>query len=485
MGRSRVGLQDGCWCGLDRRHGAVAARRHGPVVRLDLRAVDAGVVPAGVHFRSRPSARRGRFSVPHRTGRSHVAARCRRRRSWSWSTSTTPIIEVHGHAKQGAWFGYTRVRRPERAAPDRQYAGLRADRRGAAAAEGLVRVSRERREATGRRRAEDRHVDCAALPRPAPVLLRADSAFYGSPTIGAAVRRRRTACRSRSGMNPEHQGRDRQHRRGRVDRHRVHRRDPRRAARRADLPTRRSLKIGFTAFTSGQEDRAGPGPAGGASDHGPERPADPNQARCSTSWRFHALFTTPTPTCSTRSAADKAHRGHAIIEQVHADLKNGPAGTPALREVHGQRPGCLRRDGVQPHPRRRHARRRPLPPSATTGTIRRTLISVPARDRLLSTPTDPAPAHALAVGDGVAAVVHPQQQPTRSRDLLTTRPRRPPPRTWTRPTPEVGNLAMPSITSGPTTRSQPRPGACVGGSRLSAFLDHACELSGHRDQPRA
>ena len=36
-------------------------------------------------------------------------------------------------------------------------------------------------------------------------------------------------------------------------------------------------------------------------------------------WRFHAFFTTSTLDTVT---ADKTHRSHAIIEQVHADLKN-------------------------------------------------------------------------------------------------------------------------------------------------------------------
>ena len=39
-------------------------------------------------------------------------------------------------------------------------------------------------------------------------------------------------------------------------------------------------------------------------------------------WRFHAFFTTTDPTLLDTVAADKVHRRHAIIEQVHADLKN-------------------------------------------------------------------------------------------------------------------------------------------------------------------
>ena len=39
-------------------------------------------------------------------------------------------------------------------------------------------------------------------------------------------------------------------------------------------------------------------------------------------WRFHAFFTTTDPADLDTIAADKTHRGHAIIEQVHADLKS-------------------------------------------------------------------------------------------------------------------------------------------------------------------
>ena len=39
-------------------------------------------------------------------------------------------------------------------------------------------------------------------------------------------------------------------------------------------------------------------------------------------WRFHAFFTTTSREQMDIVAADKTHRGHAIIEQVHADLKN-------------------------------------------------------------------------------------------------------------------------------------------------------------------
>jgi hypothetical protein len=97
-------------------------------------------------------------------------------------------------------------------------------------------------------------------------------------------------------------------------------------------------------------------------------------------WRFHAFFTTTDPASLDTVAADKTHRGHAIIEQVHADLKNSalahlPSGkftanaawlvlaviafnlTRAAATVTGE----------------------PTLAKATTATIRRKLIAVPAR----------------------------------------------------------------------------------------------------------
>jgi hypothetical protein len=67
-------------------------------------------------------------------------------------------------------------------------------------------------------------------------------------------------------------------------------------------------------------------------------------------WRYHAVFTdSPLPTLE----AEAAHRRHAIVEQVIADLKNGPiAHLPSVlcRELGA---AGASRDRVQPHPRRR------------------------------------------------------------------------------------------------------------------------------------
>lgn len=71
-------------------------------------------------------------------------------------------------------------------------------------------------------------------------------------------------------------------------------------------------------------------------------------------YRHHAVFT---DSPLSMLEAEAAHRDHAIIEQVIADLKNGPlahcpSGVFSANSAWG-RPG---RDRLQPHPRRRSTR---------------------------------------------------------------------------------------------------------------------------------
>src|SRR3954465_8527194 len=95
------------------------------------------------------------------------------------------IVEVHAHAKQGAGFGYSGVR------------GLNMLLATVSTAHAAVIVAQRLRKGScasprgARRLVADALATVRSL-RPAeatgPVLLRADSAFYGSPAIGAAVR---------------------------------------------------------------------------------------------------------------------------------------------------------------------------------------------------------------------------------------------------------------------------------------------------------
>jgi len=96
-------------------------------------------------------------------------------------------------------------------------------------------------------------------------------------------------------------------------------------------------------------------------------------------WRFHAFFTTTDPEVADTVAADKTHRGHAIIEQVHADLKNSAlAHLPSSKFVANAAWLVL---AVIAFNLTRAAATITGPGLAktTTATIRRKLIAVPAR----------------------------------------------------------------------------------------------------------
>ena len=96
-------------------------------------------------------------------------------------------------------------------------------------------------------------------------------------------------------------------------------------------------------------------------------------------WRFHAFFTTADPVLLDTVAADKTYRHQAVIEQVHADLKGSalahlPSGvftaTAAWLVLAVIAFNLTRAAGTLAAPDLARA---------TTATIRRKLISVPAR----------------------------------------------------------------------------------------------------------
>ena len=130
-------------------------------------------------------------------------------------------------------------------------------------------------------------------------------------------------------------------------------------------------------------------------------------------YRYHAVFT---DRAEPMLAAEATHRDHAIVEQVIAELKNGPLAHLPSGRVHRQRRlAGLRRDRAQPHPRRRRPRRPPATPAPAPRTIRAQLIHTPARlahsahQQLLHLPR-------LALGGraGRAVPPRPARPPTRS-----------------------------------------------------------------------
>src|SRR3954447_14097673 len=282
------------------------------------------------------------------------------------------VIEVHGYAKQGAGFGYTRVRglnallatvTPDRAAP--VVVAQRLRKGSANSARGAQRLVRD---ALATVRALRGRTATGA------VLLRADSAFYGHATIGSAVRAGAQVSVTVP-MNPTVKAAiagipaDAWTAIEYTDA--VYDVDSGRWISRAEV-----AEVPFTAFSSRkQADQvAGRLVVRRIPDLNP--PAHPDQAALFDLWRFHAFFTTSNLDTVT---ADKTHRGHAIIEQVNADLKNSalahlPSGKFAANSAwlvlaviafNLTRAAATLAGGTLAR--------------ATTGTIRRTLIAVPAR----------------------------------------------------------------------------------------------------------
>ena len=228
------------------------------------------------------------------------------------------IIEVHGHAKQGAGFGYSGVR------------GLNALLATVTTTNSapVIVAQRLRKGSCGSPRGAKRLVADALKtvrtlhPGDVRPLLRADSAFYGAPTVGAALRggaqvsitvrldpkvKAAIATISQEAWTPieytdaifdEVSGTW-------VSRAEV-----------AEVP--------FTAFSSKKaaDQVTGRLVVRRIPDLNAEKKKAAGQGTLFDTWRFHAFFTTTDPADLDTVAADKTHRGHAIIEQVHADLKS-------------------------------------------------------------------------------------------------------------------------------------------------------------------
>jgi hypothetical protein len=229
------------------------------------------------------------------------------------------IIEVHGYAKQGAGFGYSGVR------------GLNAllatvTTTGAAP---VIVAQRLRKGSVGSPRGAKRLITDAlktvrglsGMSGSKP-LVRADSAFYGRGLVLAAVRAGAdvsvavrldkrvkaaiatitddawTTIQYTDAIYDETTGQW-------ISRAEV-----------AEIP--------FTAFASRRKADRVPGRlvVRRIPDLNTDKNTTAGQDTLFDIWRFHAFFTTAGTEAMDTVTADKTHRGHAIIEQVHADLKN-------------------------------------------------------------------------------------------------------------------------------------------------------------------
>jgi hypothetical protein len=140
-------------------------------------------------------------------------------------------------------------------------------------------------------------------------------------------------------------------------------------------------EIEFTAFAAQKKSDRVPGRlvVRRIPDFNAEKKKSAGQGALFDVWRFHAFFTTAEVDLLDTVAADKTYRAHAIIEQVHADLKRSalahlPSGVftaNAAWLVLAVMAFNLTRAAA--------TLTEPTLTKATTATIRRKLITVPAR----------------------------------------------------------------------------------------------------------
>ena len=228
------------------------------------------------------------------------------------------IIEVHGHQKQGAGFGYSKVRGLNAILATLTTAGRAPVIVAQRLRKGVVRVPAGRGPADRRRR--------QTSPPPA----RQGPAHPGPDGLGV-LRRPRDPCRAgrwrkrvRHGpADCHHQGRDRRHR-GQAAWTTIEYTDAIRDETTGTWISRAEVaEIPFTAFAAQQTAHQVPGRlvVRRIPDFNAEKNTAAGQGTLFDVWRFHAFFTTTEPGVLGTVAADQTHRHHAIIEQVHADLK--------------------------------------------------------------------------------------------------------------------------------------------------------------------
>jgi hypothetical protein len=285
------------------------------------------------------------------------------------------IIEVHGHAKQGAGFGYSGVRGLNALLATLTIAG----------AVPVIVAQRLRKGSTGSPRGAKRLVGDAVrtarrlLAKSHPVLVRMDSAFYGRGPVHAALKgaaavsvtvRMDKRVKAAIATIDDDAWTTIEYTDAVFDE------ATDRWISRAEV-----AEIEFTAFAAQKKTDHVPGRlvVRRIPDFNAEKNKAAGQDTLFDTWRFHAFFTTTDPGVLDTVAADKIHRHHAVIEQVHADLKSAalahlPSGVftanaawlvLAVMAFNLTRAAASLTD--------------PQLAKATTATIRRKLITVPAR----------------------------------------------------------------------------------------------------------
>ena len=284
------------------------------------------------------------------------------------------VVEVHGHAKQGAAFGYSGVRglnavlatvSTETIAP--VIAAQRLRKGSAGSARGAAKLATDALALIGR--------TCLAGR---DVLVRADSAFYSHALVTAVLaagaqvsitaRMDAAVKRAIAGI-AEHAWTTIKYTDAVYD-----------ETTGSWISRAQVAEVPFTAFTSHKkaEQIGGRLIVRRIPELNPKK--SDGQDTLFDAWRFHAFFTTTDPDRLDTVAADQTHRRHAIIENVHADLKasalahlpSGVFNANAAWLVCAVMAVNLTRAAAT-------LTNTPALAKATTPTIRRKLVTVPAR----------------------------------------------------------------------------------------------------------
>jgi hypothetical protein len=291
------------------------------------------------------------------------------------------IIEVHGHQKQGAGFGYSKVRGLNAFLATLTTAGHAP----------VIVAQRLRKGSCGSPRGAARLIGDAVkqarrlLGADQPILVRMDSAFFGGPAVRAvlaggahvSVTVRLTATIKAAIASIDESGWTTIEYRDAI----------RDESTGAWISKAEVAEIDFTAFAAQKKAHQVPGRlvVRRIPDFNAEKNKAAGQGTLFDVWRFHAFFTTTDADVLDTVAADQTHRHHAIIEQVHADLKNSalahlPSGkftanaawlVLAVIAFNLTRAAATLASGATPQTSKLA--------KATTATVRRKLIHVPAR----------------------------------------------------------------------------------------------------------
>jgi len=208
-------------------------------------------------------------------------------------------------------------------------------------------------------------------------LVRADSAFYGHPTVAAAISagadvsitvRLDSTVKTAIAAIPDQAWTTIEYTDALYDE------QTRTWVSRAEV-----AEIGFTAFAAQKKTNHVPGRlvVRRIPDLNPGR--NDGQETLFDTWRFHAFFTTTDHQVADTVAADKTHRAHAIIEQVHADLKNSALAHLPSAKFTANAAWLVLAVMAFNLTRAAATLTGPALAKATTATVRRKLIAVPAR----------------------------------------------------------------------------------------------------------